>query len=76
MQEEYRAFDKSWAGSMKRLLTNLGGAKLLPLIVTYCTNFDKWGNFPNVLNLTKNGRYLRKLQGNRKWWKVRHGEFG
>jgi hypothetical protein len=39
---------------MKRLLTNLGGAKLLPLIVTYCTNFDKWGNFPNVLNLTKN----------------------
>jgi hypothetical protein len=54
MQEEYRAFDKAEAGSMKRLLTNLGGAKLLPLIVTYCTNF-KWGNFPNVLNLTKNG---------------------
>lgn len=54
MQEEYRTFDKSEAGSMKRLLTNLGGAKLVPLIVTYCTNFDKWGNYPNVLNLTKN----------------------
>lgn len=53
LQEEYRVFDKAEAGSMKRLLTNLGGIKLINLIITYCRNFDNWGNYPNILNMTK-----------------------
>jgi hypothetical protein len=54
LQEEYRAFDKSEAGSMKRLLTNLGGVKMIGLIITYIQNFEKWGEYPNILNMTKN----------------------
>lgn len=53
LQEEYRTFDKAEAGSMKRLLTNLGGVKMIGLIITYCQNFDKWGSYPNILNMTK-----------------------
>lgn len=54
LQEEYRAFDKAEAGSMKRLLTNLGGVKMVGLIITYIQNFDRWGAYPNILNMTKN----------------------
>lgn len=54
LQEEYRPFDRAEAGSLKRLLTNLGSKKLVDMITTYCSHFERWGNFPNILNMVKN----------------------
>lgn len=54
MQEEYRELDKAEYGALKKLLTKLGGVKMVKVILNYVENYDRWGTFPNVFNMVKN----------------------